>query len=133
MAGDHHTRASGPPAPCKLAAFPPGPASHPAHARDLTSQALARIQQHLATTGPDPLIITTRHAVATTTSEDLHDLAAAPIWGLARTAQNEHPGRIILIDTDTDPHHLPPATLATALATGEPQLAIRHNTMHIPA
>ena len=104
----------------------------PAHARDLTSQALARIQQHLATTGPDPLIITTRHAVATTTSEDLHDLAAAPIWGLARTAQNEHPGRIILIDTDTDPHHLPPATLATALATGEPQLAIRHNTMHIP-
>ena len=35
--------------------------------------------------------------------EDITDLAAAAVWGLVRSAQSEHPGRIVLIDTDTPP------------------------------
>ncbi|MFD5134644.1 polyketide synthase dehydratase domain-containing protein, partial [Streptomyces olindensis] len=67
------------------------------------------------------LVVVTQHAVATSPAEDIH-LAHAPLWGLVRTAQNENPGRIHLIDTDNldDTSYL-----ADALATGEPQLARR--------
>ena len=32
--------------------------------------------------------------------EDVTDLAGAAVWGLVRSAQTEHPGRIVLVDTD---------------------------------
>ncbi|WP_037844122.1 KR domain-containing protein, partial [Streptomyces sp. NRRL F-5126] len=53
-----------------------------------------------------------------------------PLWGLIRTAQSENPDRFTLIDLDTTP--INPATLQTALATTEPQLALRNNTIHTP-
>ncbi|WP_037844368.1 SpnB-like Rossmann fold domain-containing protein, partial [Streptomyces sp. NRRL F-5126] len=55
------------------------------------------------------LVICTRNAIATDPDEDIHDLTAAPLWGLIRTAQSENPDRFTLIDLDTTP--INPATL----------------------
>ncbi|WP_434101097.1 type I polyketide synthase [Streptomyces malaysiensis] len=70
------------------------------------------------------LVITTRGAVATSSTESVDDLAGAAVWGLVRSAQAEHPGRLVLLDVD-DPKELGSVPLAAALASGEPQLAVR--------
>ncbi|MFB9467758.1 type I polyketide synthase, partial [Streptomyces cinereospinus] len=62
------------------------------------------------------LVVATRHAVA---ADEVTDLAGAAVWGLVRSAQSENPGRIVLADLD-DLDSLP-----AALATGEPQVAVR--------
>ncbi|MGN5631520.1 type I polyketide synthase [Streptomyces sp. AC154] len=55
------------------------------------------------------------------------DPAAAAVRGLVRSAQSEHPGRIVSVDIDTDPDDLadPRQRIAAAAAADEPQLAIR--------
>ncbi len=50
-------------------------------------------------------------------------LETAPIWGLLRSAQSEHPGRFTLIDTDGS--EASEGALASALGTEEPQIALR--------
>jgi acyl transferase domain-containing protein/acyl carrier protein len=57
-------------------------------------------------------------------------LAAAPVWGLVRAAQREQPDRFVLVDVDGTPESA--AAVPAALATGEPQLAIRAGTVHLP-
>ncbi|CCB72507.1 PimS1 protein (fragment) (plasmid) [Streptantibioticus cattleyicolor NRRL 8057 = DSM 46488] len=74
------------------------------------------------------LAFVTRRAVAAATEEDVTDLAAAPLWGLLRSAQNEHPGRILLLDTDDDSVR----ALPTALAAGHPQAALRAGLLRVP-
>ena len=49
------------------------------------------------------VVVVTRRAVATHAEEDVLDLARAPLWGLVRSAQSEHPGRLALLDIDTLP------------------------------
>ncbi|MFI7002082.1 type I polyketide synthase [Nocardia sp. NPDC050175] len=71
------------------------------------------------------LIILTEHGVATVDGEDT-DPAMAAIWGLTRSAQTEHPGRIMLLDTDAHPDSL--TALPGVRSTGEPQLALRQGT-----
>lgn len=57
---------------------------------------------------------------------DGDDLGAAAVWGLARSAQSESPGRVVLLDSDgTVPD-------SVALATGEPQLAVRRGEVLVP-
>nr|WP_237298437.1 type I polyketide synthase [Streptomyces hygroscopicus] len=70
------------------------------------------------------LVITTRGAVATSSTEGVDDLGGAAIWGLVRSAQAEHPDRLLLLDVE-DPTELGSVPLAAALASGEPQLAVR--------
>ena len=80
------------------------------------------------------LVLLTRGAVAVDGAEDIADLPAAAAWGLARSAQAEHPDRVLLVDLDHDPKsaaNLPDA-LATALADGEAQLALRRGTAYVP-
>ncbi|MFJ8747568.1 type I polyketide synthase, partial [Embleya sp. NPDC127516] len=79
------------------------------------------------------LILVTRNAVATTADADIHSLAAAAQWGLVRTAQAENPDRFTLVDieTDTDGERAASA-LAAALATDEPQIALRAGTVLVP-
>ncbi|MET8146587.1 type I polyketide synthase [Sphaerisporangium sp. NPDC005288] len=76
-----------------------------------------------------PAVVVTRGAVAVRDAEG-PDPARAAVWGLVRAAQEENPGRIILIDVD------PAADLAdgvrVALATGEPELAIRDGRPWVP-
>ncbi|MEO3807298.1 SDR family NAD(P)-dependent oxidoreductase [Nonomuraea sp. B1E8] len=75
------------------------------------------------------LVILTRGAVATAPGER-PDLAHAAVGGLVRAAQAEQPGRFVLLDADTD--RLDPAVVGQALATGEPQLAIRDGELRAP-
>ena len=76
------------------------------------------------------LVIATQGAVATEPGADLTDLVHAPVWGLLRTAQSEHPGRFVLLDSDgleTSARALP-----AALALGADQLALRAGEIRLP-
>ncbi len=56
-------------------------------------------------------------------------LAGGAAWGLVRSAQTEHRGRFALVDVTAG---VPAQLLARAVATGEPQLAVRDGTVRIP-
>nr|WP_277745032.1 type I polyketide synthase [Streptomyces sp. LX-29] len=77
------------------------------------------------------LVIVTQGAVTTGPDDPAPDLAHAPVWGLIRSAQAEHPDRFHLLDLDTHPTSTTHAPTA-ALNTTEPQLALRHSTLHAP-
>ncbi|MEV5084137.1 SDR family NAD(P)-dependent oxidoreductase, partial [Streptomyces sp. NPDC056159] len=64
----------------------------------------------------------TRFVFVTRGATTGHDLAAAAVWGLVRSAQSENPGCFGLIDLD--PETTRPLPLA-ALLGDEPQLAVR--------
>ncbi len=74
------------------------------------------------------LLVVTRGAVALP-GEDVTDLAGSAVWGLVRAAQTEHPGRLVLVDTDTGTDTAVDA--AAVLAVGEPQVVVRDGIMHI--
>ncbi|MEV6131744.1 type I polyketide synthase [Streptomyces violaceusniger] len=58
------------------------------------------------------------------------NVAAAPVWGLVRSAQAEHPDRFVLVDLDD--HEATSAVLPAALDLGEPQLVIRQGSVRAP-
>jgi acyl transferase domain-containing protein len=76
------------------------------------------------------VVVVTRRAVATHAGEDVLDLARAPLWGLVRSAQSEHPGRLTLLDIDTLPVSEP--TWQCALGSEEPQLGLRQDKLCAP-
>ncbi|WP_070893391.1 type I polyketide synthase [Mycobacterium tuberculosis] len=84
-------------------------------------QALAAVQSWLTDHESGVLVVATRGAMALP-REDVADLAGAAVWGLVRSAQTEHPGRIVLVDSDAATDD---AAIAMALATGEPQVVLR--------
>jgi NAD(P)-dependent dehydrogenase (short-subunit alcohol dehydrogenase family)/acyl carrier protein len=100
-----------------------------ANVRSATHRALALVQQWLADErfASSRLVLVTRGAVAAAPDEDVPDLAAAAVWGLLRAAQAEHPNRFVLVDTDQSTHLLP-----AAVATDEPQLAVRDGALLAP-
>ncbi|MEU9992384.1 type I polyketide synthase [Streptomyces sp. NPDC048045] len=110
--------------------FAPVPAAEgPAEA---THRALALLQSWLADErfGSARLVIVTTGAVAAGPDEDVPDLTAAPVWGLVRAAQAEHPGRFVLVDADRPATAL--SALPGAVETGEPQLALRAGELRVP-
>jgi acyl transferase domain-containing protein/acyl carrier protein len=100
-------------------------------ARAAAGRALAAIQDFLSAEAPGeaPLAIVTEGAVATADGEAPHPAAAA-VWGLARAAQAEHPDRLLLVDVDGS--RASEAALSAAIASGEPQLALRNGTPLAP-
>ncbi|WP_346111840.1 beta-ketoacyl synthase N-terminal-like domain-containing protein, partial [Nonomuraea maheshkhaliensis] len=94
---------------------------------EVAEEALALVQAWLAEErlADTRLVIVTRGAVPAGTDGDVPDLAAAPVWGLIRSAQSEHPGRFALLDLDPDGSGVPAQAVLAALAGGEPQLAVR--------
>nr|WP_280383991.1 type I polyketide synthase [Nocardia wallacei] len=80
--------------------------------------------------GDSRVVVVTHRAIATDDSEDVADLRHAPVWGLLRSAQTENPGRIVLVDVE-DPADRDTA-VAAALASEEPQLALRGGEMLVP-
>jgi pimaricinolide synthase PimS1 len=73
------------------------------------------------------LLVATRHAIVAGAGE-VPDLAQAPVWGLVRSAQSEHPGRFLLVDVDGEA-----APDWSALASlDEPQLAVREGRVLAP-
>jgi NAD(P)-dependent dehydrogenase (short-subunit alcohol dehydrogenase family)/acyl carrier protein len=104
--------------------------------RCATQTALTLIQQRL----DDPrlsesrLVLLTREAVAVRPGEGVDGLAQAGLWGLARSAQTESPGCLLLVDLDNDRGSWEslPGALRAALTLGEPQLAIRQGEVLAP-
>ncbi|MEU2427881.1 acyltransferase domain-containing protein, partial [Streptomyces sp. NPDC007851] len=97
-----------------------------------THRALATVRSWLAADRSHDvrLVIVTRGAVAARDDEAVTDLTHAPVWGLVRSAQTEHPDRLVLVDVDGSAESL--AALPGALATGEPQIALRTGRTYVP-
>ncbi|SBT43754.1 type I polyketide synthase [Micromonospora auratinigra] len=97
---------------------------------EVATRALATVQEWLADDrfADSRLAVVTRHATATTAGEDVPRPVDATVWGLVRAAQDEHPDRLVLVDVDEND----PAGLRAALATGEPQLAVRGGELRVP-
>ncbi|MGW5868669.1 type I polyketide synthase [Streptomyces sp. NPDC055239] len=76
------------------------------------------------------LVIATNGAIGATDDDDVRDVAQAAVWGLVRSAQSENPDRIVLVDLDEETASLD--VLTSALATGEPQLAVRAGAVSAP-
>ncbi|MGW0244974.1 type I polyketide synthase, partial [Micromonospora chalcea] len=97
-------------------------------ARQRAGQALDLVRGWLAEErfADSRLVLVTRGA----TGERPADVAAAAAWGLVRTAQSEHPGRFVLLDTDAEQ---PYRELAERVAGhDEPQLAVRDGVVYAP-
>ena len=91
-----------------------------------TRAVLPVLQSWLARDGAGTLVVATRGAMALP-GEDVTDLAGAAVWGLVRTAQTEHPGRIVLVDTDA---RLDDESVAAILSVGEPQVLLRGGAVY---
>ncbi|WSI97316.1 type I polyketide synthase [Nocardia sp. NBC_01329] len=87
------------------------------------------VRSWLAVDLPDQarLVVATRRA--TVIDGEPVDLAAAAAAGLVRSAQSEHPGRIILLDHDDE---LSPDLIHAALVAGRADLAVRGSRMYVP-
>ncbi|MEV5762889.1 SDR family NAD(P)-dependent oxidoreductase [Streptomyces tendae] len=78
------------------------------------------------------LVVLTRNAV----DVDAHggagaiDVAGAAVWGLIRSVQAEHPGRVLLVDALSAEDA--PGVLEPVLAAGEPQVAVRDDVVRVP-
>ncbi|MGV9612821.1 SDR family NAD(P)-dependent oxidoreductase [Nocardia xishanensis] len=112
---------------CPLDDGPPAEA-----ARQVVTGVLDTVQRWLAETrfAASRLVVSTRRAVAVADSEQVR-LDQAPVWGLLRAAQAEHPGRFQLVDLDQDGDLFAVAT-ALAAAAGEPEAALRGTTVLVP-
>ncbi|MFI9024318.1 SDR family NAD(P)-dependent oxidoreductase [Streptomyces sp. NPDC053560] len=99
--------------------------------RQVTGSVLAAVQSWLADerSADATLVVVTRGAVATGNDEPV-DVVQAPVRGLVRAAQAEHPGRIVLVDVDDSEAS---AGLLGALAgAGEPEVALRAGRALVP-
>ncbi|MEU5423105.1 SDR family NAD(P)-dependent oxidoreductase [Streptomyces sp. NPDC020667] len=76
------------------------------------------------------LVVVTQGAVAARPGEEAGDLPGAALWGLVRSAHAENPGRLTLLDVDELPASL--EAVPAALASGEPELALRAGQAYVP-
>jgi polyketide synthase 12 len=92
---------------------------------------VAALQRWMADDSGVPLVIVTTGAVAV--DNESVDLVHAPLWGMTRTAQAEHTGRIVLLDLDpAAPSHDVAALVPRVLRLDEPQLAVRGGVLLAP-
>ncbi|MFE2337907.1 SDR family NAD(P)-dependent oxidoreductase, partial [Streptomyces coelicoflavus] len=73
-------------------------------------------------TDPGTRLVVATRGIASRDPERL--LPAAAVWGLVRSAQAEHPGRIVLVDGD--------GPLSAAVASGEEQVLLLPNEALVP-
>ncbi|MGW3109748.1 type I polyketide synthase, partial [Streptomyces sp. NPDC001100] len=100
-------------------------------ARAGTYRLLALVQDWLADErlAPTTLAVVTSGAVLTPGDATVAPAQSA-LWGLIRTVRSENPGRAVLIDIDGDPASY--RALGSALASGEPELALRRGELYLP-
>ncbi|MGC0421418.1 SDR family NAD(P)-dependent oxidoreductase [Embleya sp. AB8] len=123
--------AAGPVPETVYAALTGEPSAAGAHA--VAGRALRLVQEWLADErcAGSRLVLLTRDAVVVEPAEpDGLGSAGAAAWGLVRSAQREHPDRFVVLDLDD--HDASIAALPIALATGEPQLALRKGRPLVP-
>ncbi|WP_456043568.1 SDR family NAD(P)-dependent oxidoreductase [Streptomyces rochei] len=118
------------------------PAGPGAAAEDVPARVRAAVHHTLtglrALLGEDKLAgsvlaVVTHRAVDTGAGDaagDASGLAQAAVWGLVRSAQEEEPGRVVLLDQETP--DTPHAVLAAYAVRGEPQLALRDGGPRVP-
>nr|WP_229397791.1 type I polyketide synthase [Micromonospora okii] len=114
-----------------------GQASVPEAARAATTSVLGVVQAFLAAEVlvESRLVVVTRGAVVAGDGDRVVDLAGAAVWGLLRSAQSEHPGRIVLADLDGALDAGAVALLAAVADDPAPtggQLAIRGGAVRVP-
>ncbi|MGW2578799.1 SDR family NAD(P)-dependent oxidoreductase, partial [Streptomyces nondiastaticus] len=88
--------------------------------REVTHAVLELVQWWLAEERPSRLVLVTRPG----------DLAHAAVWGLVRSAQSEHPDRIVLVEAEDIDEAV--RVLPAAVASGEPQFAVRGEDVLVP-
>ncbi|MFJ8811313.1 type I polyketide synthase [Streptomyces sp. NPDC102490] len=76
------------------------------------------------------LVVLTRGAVVPGDEDTAPDLVGATVWGLLRSAQAEHPERIVLADLDDDPASA--RVLPAVLDAGLDQVAVRAGAVSVP-
>ncbi|MFD9089183.1 type I polyketide synthase, partial [Streptomyces prasinus] len=130
-----HPAGTTPPAPVTVLTVPdPVPGADTADVvRRTTHDVLRAVQEWLADerSAQARLVVLTRGAVPAVPGQAVTDLAGAAVWGLLRSAQTEHPGRIVLLDRDPaggDDETWP----ARAAGEDEPQLAVRDGRALVP-
>ncbi|WP_435843217.1 type I polyketide synthase [Streptomyces gardneri] len=96
-------------------------------ARGAVADVLARVQEFLAdeSSAGSRLVVVTRGAVGVE-GVGVSDLVHAGVWGLVRSVQAEHPGRVVLVDVEEE------ADVAVALVSGEDQAAVRGGRVLVP-
>ncbi|TPQ22782.1 polyketide synthase dehydratase domain-containing protein, partial [Streptomyces sporangiiformans] len=101
--------------------------------REVTYRTLGLLQGWLADERVEGtrLVLVSEGAVAAAADEDVVDMAGAAAWGLVRSAQSENPGRFVLVDLDVDEQDAADR-LGLALASGEPQVAVRGGELRVP-
>ncbi|GAB3833089.1 hypothetical protein GCM10027610_026350 [Dactylosporangium cerinum] len=137
LAGLRQAVADGAPMPdLVLAADIPMPAEGEVgeRVRATTGWALELVQSWLADDrlGAARLVVLTRNAVAVDTGAGISgvDVVQAPVWGLVRAAQAEHPDRIMLVDSDyqEESHR----ALSHIAMLSEPEVALRSGVIRVP-
>ncbi|MEV4320033.1 type I polyketide synthase [Actinocrispum sp. NPDC049592] len=118
----------GPAGPAEFFDIPSVHDSLPNSVREVLARTHSVIKEHLAD-GSGKLVIVTKNAMSTDDEEGA-DVRQAPVWGLVRAAEVENPGRFVLVDVDRTTESQ--AVLADAVATGEPELAIREGEILVP-
>ncbi|WP_312876832.1 SDR family NAD(P)-dependent oxidoreductase [Streptomyces bohaiensis] len=79
------------------------------------------------------LAVVTRQGAAVDSGAEPATGSAAAVWGLVRSAQSEHPGRVLLVDVPPGtPEGALPELAARAVAAGEPQAAVRDGAVRLP-
>ncbi|MGW1077331.1 SDR family NAD(P)-dependent oxidoreductase [Streptomyces sp. NPDC002537] len=110
-----------------------GAADLPARVRTVLTHVLTTVQDWLA----EPrfadsrlLVLTSGAAGPDAAPGTATDMVCAPLWGLVRAAQAEHPGRLLLVDWDGTPAS--GRRLRAAVATEGDELALRDGAVWTP-
>ncbi|MFE7798544.1 type I polyketide synthase [Nocardia sp. NPDC057440] len=99
------------------------------HRRLHTALAMIRSWLRLPAAAESRLVVVTHNGIGLPGENP--DLTAAATWGLLRSAQSEHPGRIILVDSAID-GEVTPELIAAALDADAAQLAVREGALLEP-
>ncbi|SDO61845.1 type I polyketide synthase [Lentzea jiangxiensis] len=103
----------------------------PEAARRLSHRTLDVVQRWVADDrfASSQLVVVTEGAVAVDSAVD--NPATAVVWGLVRTAQQEYPGRFLLVDAEPGAA-IGPELLGRLIGSGEQQLAVRGDQAFAP-
>jgi polyketide synthase 7 len=88
-----------------------------------THEVLGVLQSWVAGDGSGVLVVLT-HGALGLAGEEVTDLAGAAVWGLVRSAQAEHPDRVVLVDSDGS------VDVRAVTGCGEPQLVVRSGVVY---
>ncbi|MFI0743442.1 SDR family NAD(P)-dependent oxidoreductase, partial [Streptomyces sp. NPDC021100] len=108
------------------------PADPVSRVHRMSRRALSLVQDWLADErfASSRLVFVTQGAMTVGAGERVVDPAASAAWGLVRSAQSEHPGRFVLLDTDD--RDTSREALPAAFGNAPEQVAVRDGEVFIP-